>query len=56
MCIIDFVKCTVQALDTLGNTKWRINKRILGVVDRIWASGGGLAHLVDNKEVSQIHP
>ncbi|KAL6187852.1 hypothetical protein ACLB2K_039247 [Fragaria x ananassa] len=35
-----------EALDTLGNTKWRINKRVLGVVDRIWASGGGLADLV----------
>ncbi|KAL6190212.1 hypothetical protein ACLB2K_036610 [Fragaria x ananassa] len=35
-----------EALDTLGSTKWRINKRVLGVVDRIWASGGGLADLV----------
>ncbi|KAG4207716.1 hypothetical protein ERO13_A03G092501v2 [Gossypium hirsutum] len=25
-----------EALDTLGNTKWRINRRILGVVDRLW--------------------
>ncbi|XP_010261422.1 PREDICTED: DNA-directed RNA polymerase 2B, chloroplastic/mitochondrial-like isoform X2 [Nelumbo nucifera] len=40
-----------EALDTLGNTKWRINKRVLGVVDRIWASGGRLADLVDREDV-----
>ncbi|KAG2706865.1 hypothetical protein I3843_05G110000 [Carya illinoinensis] len=40
-----------EALDTLGNTKWRVNKRILSVVDRIWASGGGLADLVDREDV-----
>ncbi|XP_031285635.1 DNA-directed RNA polymerase 2, chloroplastic/mitochondrial [Pistacia vera] len=36
-----------QALDTLGNTKWRVNKRVLSVIDRIWSSGGRLADLVD---------
>lgn len=41
-----------QALDTLGNTKWRINKRILGVVERIWSSGGDLAGLVNRDDVS----
>lgn len=41
-----------QALDTLGNTKWKINKRVLAVVDRIWASGGRLAGLVDREDVS----
>ncbi|PRQ40537.1 putative DNA-directed RNA polymerase [Rosa chinensis] len=40
-----------EALDTLGNTKWRINRRVLGVVDRIWASGGCLADLVDREDV-----
>lgn len=40
-----------QALDTLGNTKWRINRRVLGVVDRIWANGGCLADLVDREDV-----
>ena len=40
-----------QALDTLGNTKWRVNKRILNVIDRIWASGGRLADLVDRNDV-----
>ncbi|KAG9439655.1 hypothetical protein H6P81_019820 [Aristolochia fimbriata] len=40
-----------EALDTLGNTKWRVNKRVLGVIDRIWASGGRLADLVDRDDV-----
>lgn len=41
----------IQALDTLGSTKWRVNKRVLGVIDRIWASGGHLADLVDREDV-----
>ncbi|XP_057482545.1 DNA-directed RNA polymerase 1, mitochondrial-like [Actinidia eriantha] len=40
-----------EALDTLGNTKWRVNKRVIGVIDRIWASGGGLADLVDREDL-----
>ncbi|KAJ6823325.1 DNA-directed RNA polymerase 1B, mitochondrial-like [Iris pallida] len=40
-----------EALDTLGNTKWRVNKRVLGVVDRIWSSGGRLADLVDREDI-----
>ncbi|XP_061344218.1 DNA-directed RNA polymerase 2, chloroplastic/mitochondrial-like isoform X2 [Gastrolobium bilobum] len=40
-----------EALDTLGNTKWRVNKKVLSVVDRIWASGGRLADLVDRDDV-----
>ncbi|XP_043692088.1 DNA-directed RNA polymerase 2, chloroplastic/mitochondrial-like isoform X2 [Telopea speciosissima] len=40
-----------EALDTLGNTKWRINKRVLSIVDRIWASGGRLADLVDREDI-----
>lgn len=43
---------TVQALDTLGRTKWRVNKRVLGIVDEIWASGGHLADLIDRNDVS----
>lgn len=41
-----------QALDTLGNTKWRINKRVLSVVESIWSGGGNLAGLVDREDVS----
>ncbi|CAJ1835798.1 unnamed protein product [Sphenostylis stenocarpa] len=40
-----------EALDTLGHTKWRVNKKVLSVVDRIWASGGRLADLVDRDDV-----
>ncbi|KAH9295327.1 hypothetical protein KI387_038915, partial [Taxus chinensis] len=36
-----------KALDVLGLTKWRVNKRVLDVVDTIWAEGGRLADLVD---------
>ncbi|OIT33969.1 dna-directed rna polymerase 1, mitochondrial [Nicotiana attenuata] len=31
-----------EALDTLGCSKWRINKRVVSVFDRIWDSGGRL--------------
>lgn len=42
----------VQALDTLGNTEWRINKRVLTVMESIWAGGGNTGGLVDRKDVS----
>nr|VDD00990.1 unnamed protein product [Brassica rapa] len=41
----------IAALDTLGNTKWRINKKVLSLVDRIWANGGRLGGLVDRDDV-----
>jgi DNA-directed RNA polymerase len=41
-----------QALNTLGSTKWRVNKRVLSIVDRIWSSGGRLADLVDRTDVA----
>ncbi|XP_052198727.1 DNA-directed RNA polymerase 1B, mitochondrial isoform X2 [Diospyros lotus] len=40
-----------EALNTLGSAKWRVNKRVLGVIDRIWASGGHLADLVSREDV-----
>ncbi|OVA18408.1 DNA-directed RNA polymerase [Macleaya cordata] len=40
-----------KALDTLGNTKWRVNKRVLNVIDRIWDSGGCHGNLVDRSDV-----
>lgn len=43
--------CSFQALDTLGNTRWRVNKRVLHIIDRIWASGGCLGDLVDRNDV-----
>ncbi|KAL3568185.1 hypothetical protein D5086_030836 [Populus alba] len=39
------------ALDTLGNTKWSVNKRVLSVLDRIWSNGCCLADLVDHSDV-----
>ncbi|WVZ09510.1 hypothetical protein V8G54_014040, partial [Vigna mungo] len=39
------------ALDTLGNTKWRVNGRVLGVVEYLWAAGGNIAGLIDRKDV-----
>ncbi|KAI4335521.1 hypothetical protein L6164_014159 [Bauhinia variegata] len=40
-----------EALDMLGNTKWRVNRRLLGVVESIWAGGGSIAGLVDLNDV-----
>ncbi|XP_057428848.1 DNA-directed RNA polymerase 3B, chloroplastic isoform X2 [Lotus japonicus] len=40
-----------EALDILGNTKWRINGRLLDVVESIWAGGGNVAGLVDCENV-----
>ncbi|KAK7275063.1 hypothetical protein RIF29_16170 [Crotalaria pallida] len=40
-----------EALNTLGNTKWRINKCVLSVIDRIWANGGRLADMVNREDV-----
>ncbi|KAI4320355.1 hypothetical protein MLD38_033848 [Melastoma candidum] len=45
------LKSVFEALDTLGTTRWRVNKRVLSVVDRIWSSGGCLAGLVDRSDV-----
>lgn len=46
-----YIKICSQALDTLGSTKWRVNKRVLNVIDRIWATGGRLGDLVDRSDV-----
>nr|XP_048336731.1 DNA-directed RNA polymerase 3, chloroplastic isoform X1 [Ziziphus jujuba var. spinosa] len=40
-----------EALDMLGNTKWRVNRRVLNVVESIWARGGNIAGLVDREDV-----
>jgi DNA-directed RNA polymerase len=39
-------------LDTLGSKKWIINKRIIDVVDRLWAGRGRLANLIGEEDVS----
>ncbi|KAM1808968.1 hypothetical protein TB2_025453 [Malus domestica] len=40
-----------EALDMLGSTKWRVNKKVLNVVESIWARGGNIAGLVDREDV-----
>ncbi|KAJ4845811.1 DNA-directed RNA polymerase 3B, chloroplastic [Turnera subulata] len=45
------VQKVYQALDTLGRTKWRVNKRVLNVVESIWAAGGKIAGLVNREDV-----
>ncbi|GAB4838133.1 hypothetical protein Ancab_027662 [Ancistrocladus abbreviatus] len=44
-------KLSMQALDTLGNTKWRVNRRVLSVVEILWSRGGNIAGLVDREDV-----
>ncbi|KAL0461545.1 UNVERIFIED_CONTAM: DNA-directed RNA polymerase 2B, chloroplastic/mitochondrial [Sesamum latifolium] len=45
------LKPVFEALDTLGSTRWRVNKRVLSIIDRIWASGGCLGDLVDRSDI-----
>ncbi|XP_042448640.1 DNA-directed RNA polymerase 1B, mitochondrial-like [Zingiber officinale] len=45
------MQAVFEALDTLGSTKWRINKRVLSIVERIWSSGGCIADLVDREDI-----
>ncbi|KAJ8767841.1 hypothetical protein K2173_020781 [Erythroxylum novogranatense] len=40
-----------EALDTLGNTKWRVNRKLLDVVESIWESGGSIAGLVNREDI-----
>ncbi|KAF2310443.1 hypothetical protein GH714_010235 [Hevea brasiliensis] len=40
-----------EALDMLGNTKWRVNRRVLDAVESIWARGGNIAGLVDREDI-----
>ncbi|PKA50864.1 DNA-directed RNA polymerase 3, chloroplastic [Apostasia shenzhenica] len=42
-----------EALDSLGNTKWRVNRRILDIVDTVWHQGGGVAGLVDCNDIPE---
>ncbi|GAB2219192.1 hypothetical protein Droror1_Dr00006823 [Drosera rotundifolia] len=40
-----------EALDTLGITKWRINRRIYNVVETLWATGGNVCGLPDRENI-----
>jgi DNA-directed RNA polymerase len=34
-----------QVLDILGQVKWRINRRILEIIEYVWSIGGGLGEI-----------
>ncbi|KAK1292190.1 hypothetical protein QJS10_CPB17g00167 [Acorus calamus] len=40
-----------EALNTLGSTRWRVNKRVLSVVQNLWNRGGGIAGLVERADI-----
>ncbi|KAK3134241.1 hypothetical protein QOZ80_6AG0546730 [Eleusine coracana subsp. coracana] len=40
-----------EALDILGSTKWRVNRRVHDVIEAIWSQGGGVAGLVDKGNI-----
>lgn len=43
---------SVQALDVLGETRWKINRQVMEVVEKLWENGGGIADLVESTDVS----
>ncbi|XP_030523585.1 DNA-directed RNA polymerase 3, chloroplastic isoform X1 [Rhodamnia argentea] len=40
-----------KALDTLGSTKWRVNRRVLAVVENLWAQGGSVGGLIERLDL-----
>lgn len=47
------LKAVYDALDTLGSTQWRINNRVLEIVEKIWEEGGRIADMVDRVDVPE---
>uniref|UniRef100_A0A0E0LE47 DNA-directed RNA polymerase n=1 Tax=Oryza punctata TaxID=4537 RepID=A0A0E0LE47_ORYPU len=45
------LRTVFEALDTLGSTKWRVNRRVHDTVETIWSRGGGIAGLVDKGDI-----
>ena len=45
-----------KVLDCLGQVKWRINRRILEIVEYVWSIGGGLGELPKRFNERQITP
>ncbi|KCV68407.1 hypothetical protein H696_04702 [Fonticula alba] len=41
----------LAALDVLGQTRWRINTRVLDVASAVWNNGGGVAAIPDRKDI-----
>lgn len=46
--------CTV--LDVLSQTKWRVNKRVLEMIDFVWSIGGNCAGIPKRYNERQITP
>lgn len=46
--------CTV--LDTLSSVKWKINQRILEIIEYVWSIGGGLGEIPKRFNERQITP
>jgi DNA-directed RNA polymerase len=45
-----------QVLDILGQVKWRINRRILEIIEYVWSIGGGLGEIPKRFNERQITP
>ncbi|ONK78853.1 uncharacterized protein A4U43_C01F240 [Asparagus officinalis] len=45
------LKRVFEALDTLGSTKWRVNRRVLVVLESMWSRGGNVAGLIDREDI-----
>lgn len=39
------ISSVIKCLDLLGQVKWRINQKVLDVVEYIWSTGGGLGEI-----------
>mmetsp|Transcript_7811 Transcript_7811/g.7269 ORF Transcript_7811/g.7269 Transcript_7811/m.7269 type:complete len:185 (-) Transcript_7811:1303-1857(-) len=46
--------CSV--LDTLGVVRWRLNKKILEVIEHVWSIGGGMGEIPRRYNAKEITP
>ncbi|KAI5079887.1 hypothetical protein GOP47_0005366 [Adiantum capillus-veneris] len=49
----DQLNSVFNALNILGATKWRINNKVLAIVEKIWEEGGRIADIVDRADVPE---
>ena len=45
-----------NVLDILGKVAWRVNPKILDVIEYIWASGGGAADIPERFNKQTVSP
>lgn len=45
----------MQALNVLGETSWKINTRVLDVIESLWKDGGDVAGLIKAGDVSTYY-